>query len=52
MVDTVQYFGEGIASKSICDVRMSYLSHLIAFAAEESRLSNTVIDLDAYSAQW
>ena len=52
MIDTVQYFSEGIASKSICPVRMSYLSHLIAFAAEESRLTNTVIDLDAYSSQW
>lgn len=52
MIDTVQYFSEGIASKSICDVRMSYLSHLIAFAAEESRLTNTVIDLDSYSSQW
>ncbi len=49
MVDAVQYFGEGIASPSVCDVRMSYISHLIAFAAEESRLSGTVVDLDAYS---
>lgn len=51
MVDTVIYFGEGIASSSVCDVRMSYLSHLIAFAAEESRLAGTVIDLDQYSNQ-
>ncbi len=49
MADTVKYFGEGIASKSVCDVRMSYISHLIAFAAEESRLTGTVIDLDDYS---
>ena len=49
MVDTVKYFGEGIATKSICNVRMSYLSHLIAFAAEQSRLTGTVIDLDDYS---
>lgn len=49
MVDAVNYFGEGIASKSVCDVRMSYLSHLIAFAAEESRLTGTVVDLDTYS---
>lgn len=49
MVDTVKYFGEGIASKSICDVRMSYISHLIAFAAEQSRLTGTVIDLDDFS---
>lgn len=49
MVDAVKYFGEGIASKSICDVRMSYISHLIAFAAEQSRLTDTVIDLDDFS---
>lgn len=49
MVDAVKYFGENIASPSICDVRMSYISHLIAFAAEESRLQGTVVDLEQYS---
>lgn len=49
MVDTVKFFSEGIASKSICDVRMSYISHLIAFAAEQSRMTGTVIDLDDFS---
>jgi predicted dehydrogenase len=52
MIDTVNYFGKNIASPSICDVRMSYLSHLIAFAAEESRLSGTVVDLEEYAARW
>lgn len=50
MEDTIRFLGEGIATKSICPVRMSYISHLIAFAAEESRLTNTVIDLDTYAA--
>ena len=49
MVDTVQYLALDNQSKSICDVRMSYISHLIAFAAEESRLTGKVIDLDEYS---
>ena len=52
MADAVKYFGQGIASKSVCDVRMSYISHLIAFAAEESRLTNTVINLEQYSSQF
>ena len=52
MIDTVNYFGKDIASPSICDVRMSYLSHLIAFAAEESRLTGTVVDLEEYSGRW
>lgn len=49
MMDAVKYFGEGVASKSVCDVRMSYISHLIAFGAEASRLTGTVVDLDQYS---
>ena len=49
MIDVVKCLGEGIVSKSISDVRTSYISHLIAFAAEESRLNNTVVDLEQYS---
>lgn len=49
MIDTVRYFGENAASKSVCDVRTSYISHLIAFAAEESRLTGKVVDLEQYS---
>jgi predicted dehydrogenase len=52
VMDVLKYFGEGIASKSIAPVRMSYLSHLIAFAAEESRLTDKVIDLDEFSGRW
>lgn len=49
MVDLVKYFADGEATASICEVRMSYLSHLIAFAAEKSRLEGTVVDLDEFS---
>ena len=49
MVDTVRYFAGEEQSKSICDVRLSYISHIIAFAAEESRLTGKVIDIDEYS---
>lgn len=49
MVDLVKFWSEGVASKSISNIRDSYLSHLIAFAAEESRLSGKIIDLEAYS---
>ena len=49
MVDTVEYLSGNGQSKSICDVRMSYISHLIAFAAEESRLTGKVIDLEEYA---
>lgn len=36
-------------SKSVCEVRTSYENHLIGFAAEESRLNRSVIDLKLYS---
>ncbi len=49
MMDILKYFGEVEKSKSICDVRTSYMNHLIAFAAEESRKTDKVIDLEKYS---
>lgn len=49
MIDLMKHFNDEPASKSICDVRTSYLNHLMAFAAEESRLTDTVIDLQAFS---
>lgn len=36
-------------SNSVCTVRTSYMNHLIAFAAEQSRLDGTVIQLQDYS---
>ncbi len=49
MIDLVKYFTGEETSKSICSIRTSYLNHLIAFAAEESRLTDTVIDLEKFS---
>lgn len=49
MKSLMKYFGEGEKNKSICDIKTSYINHLIAFAAEESRLSNKVIDMEVYS---
>ena len=49
MIDTVKTFRGEEPSKSITDVRTSYINHLIAFAAEESRLNYTVIDLEEFS---
>ena len=48
--DLIEYFGNDNKSKSICDVRTSYENHLIGFAAEESRKTSTVIDMDAFEA--
>lgn len=49
MIDTVKYFNGETPSKSICSLHTSYMNHLIAFAAEESRLNGNVIDLEEYS---
>lgn len=48
MRDLLQYLNTDTPSKSISSVRTSYVNHLISFAAEESRLSGTVVDLEAY----
>jgi predicted dehydrogenase len=49
MVDAIKYFNNETPSKSICSLRTSYLNHLICFAAEDSRLNNTVINLDDFT---
>jgi predicted dehydrogenase len=49
MRDVINYFGGISQSKSISDIRTSYLNHIIAFAAEVSRLEGTVIDIDEFS---
>lgn len=48
MRDLVRYFGEGEKTKSISSFKTSYLNHLIAFAADESRLNGSVVDLEEY----
>ena len=49
MVDVVKYFNDEKPSKSICSIHTSYMNHLISFAAEESRLTDKVIDLKKFS---
>jgi hypothetical protein len=41
----------GIPDDSITTARESLESHLLAFAAEESRLTRSVIDMAAYRAR-
>lgn len=48
MIDTIKAFSGQEPSKSITDIRTSYLNHLICFAAEESRLNYKVIDMDEF----
>ena len=43
---------EGVPNESVCDIRESCDNHLIAFAAEESRLTGKVIDMDEFSARF
>jgi predicted dehydrogenase len=40
----------GVPNFSVCDISESVANHMIAFAAEESRLSGTVVDVAAYTA--
>ena len=49
--ELIDYFGDGVKGKSICDARTSYENHLIAFAAEEARLRGTVIDFDKFEEE-
>ena len=43
---------EGVPNKSICDISESCDNHMIAFAAEESRLKVTIVDMDEFSARF
>ena len=48
MHDLYEYIANNNPSDSISDISVSCLSHLICFAAEESRLNDAVIDLETY----
>ena len=43
---------EGNPNKSICDIAESCDNHMIAFAAEESRLNGTIVDMDEYMSRF
>ena len=51
MIDLVKYFNDETPSKSICDINTSFMNHLIAFAAEESRFNDKVVDLDKFAEE-
>ncbi len=48
MEDLYEYIVNNNPSNSISDISVSCESHLIAFAAEKSRVENTVVDLEEY----
>ena len=50
MVDMIRFLTGKGQSKAICDVKTSFANHLIAFAAEESRLKDTVINMEEYES--
>ena len=43
---------EGRENRSACDIGESCDNHMISFAAEESRLNDTVINMEEYSARF
>lgn len=51
MRDLMKYFRDGEKTVSLSDVGVSYMSHLIGFAAEESRLTGKTIDILEYSKE-
>ena len=48
MEDLYNYVALAERSNSISDIMISCTSHLVAFAAEESRVNGTIIDMDEY----
>lgn len=48
MIDTLAFLRGEKPSSSICEVRVSFENHITGFAAEESRLSNTIISIEEY----
>ena len=43
-----EYVANGVTSNSISDIDISCMSHLVAFAAEEARVTGKVIDMEEY----
>ena len=52
MEDLYEYMANGNSSDSISDISFSCTSHMIAFAAEKSRLSNTIVNIDEFSKRF
>ncbi|MBO5101701.1 MAG: Gfo/Idh/MocA family oxidoreductase [Clostridia bacterium] len=52
IVDALRDVLEGVPNFSVCDIAESCDNHLIAFAAEESRVTGKIIDLEEYSSRF
>ena len=50
--DLCLYFGENVRTKSISDIRTSIMNHMLVFAAEESRRTNQVVDVEEFVKQY
>ena len=46
------YIAEGKTTKDLSEIEISVKNHMIAFAAEKSRVEGTVIDLDEFEKQY
>jgi len=42
----------GVPNDSVCDIRESCDNHMISFAAEESRLTGRVVDMEKFNAEF
>lgn len=51
MIDMVKYMRDEETSKAICSLRESFISHVICFAAEESRKNDVVVSLEQFSEE-
>lgn len=51
MNELMLYFNDEEVSNSVSTIRTSYMNHLIALAAEESRISGKVIELDKFEKE-
>ena len=45
---TYEYIANNNPSNSISDISVSCLSHLVCFAAEESRVKGSVVNMEEY----
>lgn len=52
MEDLYEYIANNNPSNSISDISVSCMSHLIAFAAEEARITKKVIDMKEYEERF
>ena len=48
ILDLYDYLNGTYNGFSVADIRVSVANHLIGFAAEEARHTNTVVDMDTY----